>query len=215
MERDDHDLKRGKTGGGDTGGVDEDERDRREMDEIRRKIEERKLSKEKNLARTEVAAATKHKSGTSSSSTKEPRREGHKHTNPARTVEEKVPAARRGSKKTTAPRAASSAADAAQREEAISWASGAVSETSVVKPSKGGKGVTRPKVSQEISGLHTEISDALAVQDFIASQYPPIEETVSSTVRMGRELVSGALGMRTDDLKYFETAVKMPECTVV
>jgi len=61
----------------------------------------------------------------------------------------------------------------------------------------------------------TEISDALAVQDFIASQYPPPEETVSSTVRMGRALVSGALGMRTDDPKYFETAVKMPECKVV
>jgi len=63
--------------------------------------------------------------------------------------------------------------------------------------------------------MHTEICDALAVQDFIASQYSPIEETVSSTVRMGRALVSGAFGMRTDDPKYFETAVKMPECTVV
>jgi len=53
------------------------------------------------------------------------------------------------------------------------------------------------------------------VQDFIAAQYPPIEETVSSAVRMGRALVSGALGMRLDDPKYFETAVKLPECTVV
>jgi len=32
---------------------------------------------------------------------------------------------------------------------------------------------------------------------------------------MGRALVLGALGMRTDDPKYFEATVKLPECTVI
>jgi len=125
-------------GGGDTGEVDEDERDRREMDEIRRRIEERKLSKEKNAGRTEVTERTiPSKSAAASTSTKETRKEGRKEKDKACSREDKIPAARRGSKKTTASGATSSAADAAQREEAISWASGTVSETSVVKLSGG------------------------------------------------------------------------------
>jgi len=203
-------------GGGDTGEVDEDERDRREMDEIRRRIEERKLSKEKKVVRTEVTEATKSaKSAAVSTSTKESRKEGRKDKDKACNIEEKISAGRRGSKKPAAPRAISSAADAAQREEAISWALGTVSETSVVKFGGGEKGVMRPKVQHGTSGRCIDIAGELAIQDFIASQSPPVEETVSSTVRMGRALVYGALGMRTDDPKYFETAVKMPECTVV
>jgi len=61
----------------------------------------------------------------------------------------------------------------------------------------------------------TDTANEIAVQDFIASQYPPIEETVSATVQMGRALVPGALGMQTDDPKLFKAAVRLPECTVV
>jgi len=60
-----------------------------------------------------------------------------------------------------------------------------------------------------------DTAESLAVQDFVARQYPPAERNVSSTMRMGRSLVSGALGMRLDDPKYFEATVKLPECTVI
>jgi len=57
-------------------------------------------------------------------------------------------------------------------------------------------------------------AESLAAQDFICSQYPPVEEVVSSTVRLGRALVSGALGRKVDDAKMFETVVNLKECTV-
>jgi len=203
-------------GGGDTGEVDEDEKDRREMDEIRRRIKERKLSKKKKTVQIGVTEATKPaKSATVSTPTKELRKDGRKEKDKMCKIDEKISAGRRVSKKPAAPRATLSSADAAQREKAISWASSAVSETSVVKLGGGDKEVTRPMERYENSDRYTDIAGEMAIQDFIASQYPPVEETVSSTVRMGRALVSGALGMRTDDPKYFETAVKLPECTVV
>jgi len=59
-----------------------------------------------------------------------------------------------------------------------------------------------------------EDAQALELQDFIASQYPPIDEGVSSTVRLGRALVSGALGRRNDDPKLFGAAINIVECSV-
>jgi len=63
------------------------------------------------------------------------------------------------------------------------------------------------KLSDKECTATLDEEDSLAVQDFVAAQYPPVEEVVSSTVRLGRALVSGALGMRTDDPILFETAV--------
>jgi len=60
-----------------------------------------------------------------------------------------------------------------------------------------------------------DTDESLAAQDFIASQYPPMEEAVSSSERLGRALVSGALGRKIDDPKMFETVVNLKECTVV
>jgi len=209
-------AERDETGSGDPGEVDEDERDRREINEIRRRIEERKFSKEKKAGRIEVAKLdVPSKVVAASTSTKEIRIEGRKEKDKDRNIEDKVPAGRRASKKATTSATTASAADAAQREEAISWASSTVSETSVVKTSGGEKKVVRPRAQPGVGGSYTDSAGERAVQDFIASQYPPIEETVSPAIQMGRALVSGALGMRLDDPRYFETAVKLPECTVV
>jgi len=41
-----------------------------------------------------------------------------------------------------------------------------------------------------------------------------MDEGVSSTVRLGRAFVSGALGRRTDDPKLFDAAVSIFECSV-
>jgi len=59
-----------------------------------------------------------------------------------------------------------------------------------------------------------EDKESLEVQEFIAAEYPHVENSVSSTVRLGRALVSGALGRRTDDPKIFGAAVSMTECSV-
>jgi len=41
-----------------------------------------------------------------------------------------------------------------------------------------------------------------------------MDEGVSSTVRLGKAFVSGALGRRTDDTKWFDAAANITECSV-
>jgi len=115
------------------------------------------------------------------------------------------------------PRGASSAADAAQREEAVLWAAGTASKTSVVKTSVTKKSATRNKVivDDPVGKVFVDDAESLAIQEIVAMQYPPVGKTTTSSVRMGRSLVSGALGMRLDDPKYFEATVKLAECTVI
>jgi len=56
----------------------------------------------------------------------------------------------------------------------------------------------------------------LLAQEFIAAQYPPLGGGgVSDAIRMKRALVSGALGMHTDDPKFFDATVKLPDCVIV
>jgi len=38
----------------------------------------------------------------------------------------------------------------------------------------------------EMSTIATELADSLYVQEYVASHYPPLEEVVSSKVRLGR-----------------------------
>jgi len=72
------------------------------------------------------------------------------------------------------------------------------------------------KAGDKIRSMSKEVAQSLANQDAIASQYPPIvDESVSSTVRLGGALVSGALGRKNDDPKIFEATVKLQECSVV
>jgi len=69
------------------------------------------------------------------------------------------------------------------------------------------------KASDKHQGVQTEDKDNLDAQEFIASQYPPINKGVSSTVRLGRSFESGAMGRRNDDPKLFETAVELVDCS--
>jgi len=195
-----------KKGAGCLGELDKDERDCREMEEIRQKIKERKLQKKQEMGRTSASVvATATSSATFEMSKKS---------------DDTVTANRRASKKSSVSHAVSSAADANQGEEAIQWASEAASGTDVAKLGASSKGMTRPKpnkktATRDVRTVIDASADSLALQEFIVMQYPPVEEVVSSTVRMGRALVSGALGMRTDDPKLFATAVRLPGCTVV
>jgi len=70
------------------------------------------------------------------------------------------------------------------------------------------------KASDRQHAAPTEDKRNLDTQDYIASQYPTVDEGVSSTVRLGRSLVSGAMGRRTDDPKMFEIAVELMNCSV-
>jgi len=94
-------------------------------------------------------------------------------------------------------------ASAAQRHAARRWAASETSDTELVTQSTVSKSSSRlkgaKKVSDKVPEVVVEDAQSLEIQDFIASQYPPIDEGESSTVRLGRALVSGALGKRNDD----------------
>jgi len=81
------------------------------------------------------------------------------------------------------------------------------------------KNSTRPRAAKKAEEANSTVAkeklDSLETQNFMAAQYPPVNEWLSSAVKLGRSLVSGALGRRTDDPRMFETAVGMVECSVV
>jgi len=186
------------------------------MEEIRQRMKDRKASKATDIGRLDVKGKSNSASRPASSSAKEVRA-----TTDASKLEEKLTGSRKGAKKTAALRTASSAADITRGEETILWAaSGTASETSMVKGDGKDAMMTDTRAIMGASVVETstvaiESADSLFVQEYVALQYPPVEETVSSTVRLGRALVSGALGMRTDEPKLFETAIRLPDCSVV
>jgi len=108
--------------------------------------------------------------------------------------------------------------DMAQRTSAIQWASKKMADTNMVTQSTVRKSSARQKSVKipvvKVATTMAEDKESLEAQQFIAGQYPPVEESVSSTVRLGKALVSGALGRRTDDPKIFSAAVNMTECSV-
>jgi len=61
----------------------------------------------------------------------------------------------------------------------------------------------------KVTATIVEDKESLEAREFIAGQYPPVEDSVSSTGRLGR-----ALGRRTDDPKIFGAAVNLTECSV-
>jgi len=100
----------------------------------------------------------------------------------------------------------------------MQWASGETSDTNIVTQSTIGKNSARQrgakKATDKVSATATDDIQSSEVQNFIAGQYPPIEEGVLSTVRLSRALVSGALGRRTEDPKIFGAAVNIIEWSV-
>jgi len=111
------------------GEVDEKERDRRMIDEIRRRMEERKASKETVSGRTDAKKVNTCTSDAMSTHEKDSR----KGTEELKKIVAKATGSRRGSKKESDTHTASMTADAVQREEAVQWASGAATETAVGK----------------------------------------------------------------------------------
>jgi len=195
--------------------VDDDERDRLKVAEIVRRMEKRKAAKELEISRTswnetrgaDTVADVPHvkKKRVSSDVTK-----------PA---DKSVADSQRGTKKVNAACTTTTVAHATQREAARQWAAEETSDASTVTQSTGDKGSTRlratNKAEEAKQTVSTETLESLEIQKFIASQYPPVDEGVSSTVRLGRSLVSGAMGRRTDDPRIFETPVDLIECSVV
>jgi len=194
--------------------IDEDERDRRKLADIMRRMEERKAAKVAEVPRKFVADKGKSAPEVDITTVKEKRE-----NDAAKVVGKKNSGLTEAPKKTTntAQRDAADA-DTAQRDAAMQWASGEISDVNVVTQSTIGKGSTRQrggkKGTDEASATATEDASSLEAQNFIASQYPPVEDGVSSTVRLGRAFVSGALGKQTDDPKLFGAAVNIVDCSV-
>jgi len=196
---------------------DEDEHDRRQLEEIRRRIEVRRATKELEASRTDHDNVEKATPATPTVPT----------SDNAKTVDARVgdemdaPGKQRTSTKVPRTPKELMSADIDQRKEARKWASESTSEVAMVPQSTTERGSGRQKGAKKASEKSkpmssSEVAQSLVIQDFIAAQYPPIvDECVSSTVRLGRALVSGALGRKNDDPKLFEATVELQECSVV
>jgi len=193
--------------------IDEDERDHRKA-KIMRRMENRKATKDSDVARRAVTDEGKSTPTVDSEATKEkqevsdvPKGATKETANPS-----EIP------KKNSNIQRQAADANMAQRDAAMQWASGEASDTNIVTQSAIGKNFVRQrgakKANDKLSATATEDLESVQAQNFIAEQYPPVEESVSSTVHLGRALVSGALGRRTDDPKIFGVPVNMIECSV-
>jgi len=199
--------------------MDDDERDRRKLAEIIKRMDERKLTKESDArhsvvtrpVKTIITAKVKVPKGREEGV--EMVRGGVKKTMESHDVPKKP-----ANVKPDVTVVKSITAGAAQRDAVRRWAANETSDTELVTQSTVSKSSNRPKgakkVSDKVPEVVVEDAQSLEIQDFIASQYPPVDKGVSSTVRLGRALVSGALGRRNDDPKLFGAAINIVECSV-
>jgi len=204
---------RDEKAGGDNEEVDEDERDRHKMAEIRHRIEERKAAKASTIGRADATGVEMSASITTVSLDKKPRKASVE----SKKADEKPAKPARVSKKTSTHQKDSTTADVAQRENAMKWASTTASATEIVAPNaiKQGSTLLKKKCADKRQQKRGETAESFAIQEFIAAQYPHLEKVVSTTVRLGLALVSGALGRKIDDPKMFETVVNLTDCDVV
>jgi len=193
--------------------IDEDERDRRQMADIQRGMEERKIAKELERARAIAKDLKTATTATALKTTKESRKGGGGTKEAKRRVTERACPPKKVSGVQTG---ATKTADVEQRESAMQWATGISSDTALVTQSTV---PTRQKAAKKVTEKQrqtaTEPTQDMDVQDFMSAQYPPVDEGVSSTVRLGRSFVSGALGRRIEDPKMLEAAVIVTDCSVV
>jgi len=196
--------------------LDKEERDMRKMEKIQRRIEGRRVAK-----KLEHSCATKEEAEKAKSSPQSP-------TGSAIPKTVDVSIGRRAElvggsavdKITPLTPRELMAADIEQKERARIWASESTSDTTMVSQSTMDRASVRQKAvnkaADKIKAMSKESAQSLANQDAIASQYPPIiDESVSSTVRLGRALVSGALGKRNEDPKIIVATVELQEFSVV
>jgi len=98
----------------------------------------------------------------------------------------------------------------------MQWATGTTSDSAIVTRSAvSARQKAVKKLTEKLRQIATQSAQSLEAQEYIAGQYPPVDENVSSTVRLGRSLVSGALGKKIDDPKMLETVVLITDCNVV
>jgi len=192
----------------------EEERDMRNMAEIQRRIEGRRLAKELEHSRAKKEELEKSKSTLPSTI----RAERSQKTDTS--IPEVTGLVGERGVLTTMSQTPCElmAADIEQRERAREWASGSTSDTTLVTQSTTDRVSLRQKAVKKAAdkAMSKEVAQSLANQEAIASQYPPIiDESVSSTVRLGRALVSSAMGKRNEDPKIFEAMVELQECSVV
>jgi len=207
-------AERDKNGQSNPDDVDEDERDRRKLAEIMPRMEKRKLTRASEVVQGALTEKVKPASRVDTNATKSKCKGGNTVKGD---VKETVKTAEI-SEKTSGIRRDATDANTTQRDAAMQWASGEASNTNVVTQSTIGKNSVRQrgtkKANDKLSAIAMEDLQSLQAQNFIAGGYPPVEEGVSSTVRLGRALVSGALGRRTDDPKIFGVAVNLIKCSV-
>jgi len=123
--RDTRQSDRDEKAGGDNEEVDEDERDRREMAEIRHRMKERKAAKASTIGRADATRVEKSASITTVPLDKEPRKLAVE----SKKADEKPAKPARVSKKTSTHPKESTIADATQRKDGMKWASTTASET--------------------------------------------------------------------------------------
>jgi len=193
--------------------MDEDERDRRNLEDIQQRMEACKVAKDLESARTAQVEAAK--------SFPDP----HATTGVVMTigasieknVAEKTIANRRTRTKIGRVADEPASADVGQREAARQWAEEDTSNEPSLTQSSDGKGSTRSRTApQKMSDKQIDalIEDQgnLYAQEYIVLQYSAAKEGVSSTERLGMSFVSGAMGRQTDDPKMFETSVELIDC---
>jgi len=155
--------------------TDDDERDKRKMEEIMRRMEERKVAKEAEIKRKEIGDAKTHAVVIGAKVSKE-RRPG---TDDKSTAERVVADIHHISEKVLAGKKKAVTADSEQREQARLWAAGEVSDTAVVTQSTGEKASTRQRGAKKNTERKmtdsAEVTAATYVQNFVASQYPPMD----------------------------------------
>jgi len=186
--------------------MDEDERDRRNLEDIQRRMEARKLARDVESAKSLPDSHATTEAVTTIGTTI------------GKNVVEKTTTSRRNKTKVGCVADKPASSDVGQRAAARQWAEGDTSNETSSTRSRDEKGLRRPRTTpQEINDKPVDptIKDQenLYAQEFIALQYSAAKEGVSSTERLGLSFVSGAMGRRTDDPKMFETSVELIDCS--
>jgi len=197
------------------GEVDEDEQDRHNLAAIQRRMEDRKAARQLESSRAVQTEASKTSQDLEVASTGALALT----VGADQSAGVKAIAPRRSSAKTGRTPDELMSADDGQREAARRWAQEDTTTTSDVTQSTADRGTNCSKAlvkkgNNKQQFVQTEDRGNLDAQEYIASQNPPVEESVSSTVRLGRSFVSGAMGRQNDHPKMFEMAVELVDCSV-
>jgi len=177
-------------------------------------MEERKAAKELEMSRKSTCKPQ----GSSTVGDRKGAKEDRTGTDSTSKAKRRPTELQRAPRKTASAKKKTGTAEMTQRNAPRQWAAEEVSDTTVVTQSTGEKGSMRQRGVKKLTVKRpaeaAEVAQATGVQDFIALQYPSMDEGVSSTVRLGRAFVFGALGRRMDDPKWFDAAANITECSV-